>query len=177
MTVLQHLRTRSSVHIPVINLEASKTQNREDVMKTYTMVAASLLIASATALGQDAQRGASRFASITSHSEEYVQNAAENYTLLLTSQNDGVVESATAHLTYLRMGSPGSDFSEARKAITKLADNGRTNVIRYKARLAMVVFDSPELFADGVRASSSDGNEFFLEIASKVQKTLLGQNM
>ena len=143
-------------------------------MKTYTMVAAGLLIASANALGQ---KSAPCFASISSHSEAYVQNAAGNYTLLLTSLNDGVVESAIAHLTYLRMGSPESDLSEAREIITTLAETGRTPVIRYKARLSMMVFESPELFAAGVNASSSESDEFFNEIAAKVQKTLLGHNM
>ncbi len=146
-------------------------------MKTYTMVAAGMLIASATAVGQGKTQHAACFASIFSHTEAYVDNAAQNYTLLLSSSNDGVVESAIAHLTYLKMGSPERELSDAKKVIARLSETGRTPIIRYKARLSMMVFESPELFADGIYASSSEGNEFFLEIASRVQKTLLGQNM
>jgi hypothetical protein len=150
-------------------------------MKTYTKVVAGLLLASATALGQSNQVGSPErvayFASLSSHSEAYIQRATDNYVRLLNSANDGVLESAIAHLTYMRMGSTECNLGQARAIINKLSESGRTPVIRYKAYLSTIVFQSPELFAEGVRASSSEGNEFFLEIASKVQKTLLGHNM
>lgn len=147
-------------------------------MKPYKAFAAGLLLVSATALGQSNRQSPTKdspyFASISSKSEEYVQKATDNYTLLLTSLNDGVVESSMAHLTYLYMGAPERDLKKARIIIKNLAESGRTPVIRYKARLSMMVFESPELFADGVNAASNDGDQFFLEIAAKVQKNLLG---
>ncbi len=146
-------------------------------MKTYKVVAAGLLIASATAVGQGKAQNASYFASIASHSEEYIQAATENYTLLLRSLNDGVVESAIAQLTYLRMGSPERDLTEAQSIIAKLAETGRTAAIRYKARLSLMVFDTPGLFAEGVDASPNEKDAFFLQISSKVQRTFLGSNL
>ncbi len=150
-------------------------------MKTYTLVVAGLLLASATAVGQSGQSGspekASYFAALSSHSEEYIQNAAEHYTALLSSDNDGVVESALGFLTYIRMGDQERDLVEARMIISKLSKSGRTQVIRYKAYLSTMVFESPALFAEGVAATPNEGGAFFNDIAAKVQRTLLGQNL
>ncbi len=146
-------------------------------MKAYTMVAAGLLLASATAMGQSNQPRSQYFASLSSHSEQYVQQAIEHYVPLLSSTNDGVVESAIAHLTYLRMGMPERDFKEARSIMNKLSESGRTTVIRYKAYLSTIVFESPELFAQGVSAAPTESDEFFNDIAATVQKTLLGHNL
>ena len=150
-------------------------------MKPYTMLIASFFFISVVAIGQSSQQELQRntqyFSAISSHSEQYLQKGAATYTRLLTSDNSGIVESAIAHLAYLKMGLPKVDLTEARKIIADLAESGKTPVVRYKAYLATVVFESPELFVNGLTTGSSENDQFFLEIASRVQQTLLGHNV
>jgi len=150
-------------------------------MKTFAMFAAGLLLASVPALGhcntQGMPQDAPYLATISSHSDAYLQKAVNTYTVLLTSPYDGIVESAIAHLAYCRMSLRHIDMKEARQAIANLAESGRTPAIRYKAYLATIVFESPEVFAKGLNVESTDSDQFFMAIASRAQKTLLGQNI
>ena len=150
-------------------------------MKAYMKLAAGLLVVSIPAMGQlkpqESQKKAAFFDPITSHSEAYVEKAVGMYTQLLSSTNDGVVESALAHLAFCRMGVQKDNLENARSAIVDLAESGRTLAIRYKAHLAAMVFETPELFRDGLTTGSGNSDQFFFEIDSRVQKSLLGQNL
>jgi hypothetical protein len=150
-------------------------------MNAYTMLAAGLFLASVPTMGQNNRQGMQQeppyFAEMSSHSHDYLQKAIKNYALALTSANDGVVESSIAHLTFFRISLPQIDLKEIRATMVDLAESGRTPVIRYKAYLATIAFESPASFVRALNAESAESDQFFSGIASQVQKTLLGQNI
>jgi len=150
-------------------------------MKGYKMLIASFILASVPALGQFDRMGMGQvhLQSTTGsmYGEGYLRQAVKSYTRDLVSPNDGVVESAIAHTTFLKINEPQLDLREPCAIVAGLAESGRTSVIRYKAYLATIVFESPASFAGKLKAESTESNQYFSEIASMVQKSLLGQNL
>jgi len=153
----------------------------EVAMKAYTMLTAGLLLASLPALGQSNGRGMQHdpasSPAVWSYEEGYIQKAIKNYAAALKSTNDGVVESAIAQIVFIRIGLPKLDLKTVEGTVTNLAENGRTPVIRYKAYLANIVFESPASFEKALNVETTNSDAFFAVIASQVQRTLLGQNI
>ncbi len=150
-------------------------------MKAYKVLAASLFLVSIPVLAQSSRRGMQHdpphSAAVWSYAEEYTQKAIKNYAMALNSANDGVVESVIAHLTFLRIDLPQLDLKKIEATLINLAETGRTPVIRYKAYLANIVFESPASFVKSLNTEATNSDLFFSDIASQVQKTLLGQNI
>lgn len=150
-------------------------------MKTYTIVAAGLLLASVSASGQPNQKavlhGTGSYAVTPAYNEAYVQKAVKTYATLLNSDNDGVVASAIAHLALIKIDMPDVELDGVRAKIADLVESGRTPAIRYKAYLASIVFQTPEMFRGGSKVGSTVSDTFFREIASRAQTSLLGQNL
>ncbi len=150
-------------------------------MKAQIILAAGLFLVSVPTIAQiqnkDGRDDALYFGSTSSYKTPYLEQAARNYALALKSSNDGVVESAIAFSAYLRISSPALDLQEIRKSISDLSENGRTPVIRYKAYLATVVFDGPEVFESSLGGRYNDSDQFFTAVASQVHRTLLGHNL
>ncbi|HEY6951680.1 MAG TPA: hypothetical protein VI758_04690 [Bacteroidota bacterium] len=150
-------------------------------MKAYTIVAAGIFLVSLRALGQSDRSGIQHenpyFAKPAAYSETFLGKAFRSYAMNLNSTNDGVVETTIAYMAYLRLNMPKAEMGEIGGAISKLAESGRTPVIRYKAYLASVVFESPASFARGLKPEYADSNEFYSDVAAQVQRTLLGQNI
>jgi hypothetical protein len=150
-------------------------------MKAYTMLAAGLFLASIPALGQSRgdkmQHDSPHSTPAWSYNEDYIQKAIKNYAVAVNSLNDGVAESALAHLTFLRIDLPQLDLKKIEATMINLAETGRTPVIRYKAYLASIVFESPASFVKALNTEATNSDQFFSAVASQVQKTLLGQNL
>ena len=150
-------------------------------MKALGMFAAGLFLVSVPTIAQIQNREnaleALYFGPTSSYKTPYLEQAARNYAQALKSTNNGVVESAIAFSAYLRISSPGLDLRDIRRTITDLSENGRTPVIRYKAYLATVVFDSPMSFAGTLNDRYTDSDQFFTVVASQVHRTLLGHNL
>ena len=150
-------------------------------MRTYMILTAGLLLAVVPAMGQndplEKQLDASNVTSQTVYSDSYLHKAFCNYTMALNSTNDGLVESTIAYLAYLRLNMPQADLKDLGITISGLAESGRTPVIRYKAYLATMIFESPKSFSQMQNTNYTDSNEFFSSVASHAQRTLLGQNI
>jgi hypothetical protein len=149
----------------------------EDVMKGYTL-AAGLILAAASAMGQASTPQTSNERPCISGTINYhtgnLPVAKKNFLWTLQSENDGVVESALAHVTQMRIMVPGEDMKAIETVLNRLAINGRTQVIRYKAYLATQVFASPGLFREVAGTSYESGDQFFTALASRLQQTMLG---
>jgi len=150
-------------------------------MKTYVMIASGLLLASLSATGQnlkpEEKTDTPSYGTVYSYEPSYLRRAEMNYAAALHSDCDGVVESAIAHTTMLRIVARWLDMSRVHSALVDLADNGRTPVIRYKAFLATAVFDNPAKFENTLMVKYTDSDQFFNAVASQVHKTLLGHNI
>lgn len=94
--------------------------------------------------------------------------------MTLGSDNDGVVESALALVTQMRIVLPQDDMREIELVVNQLALKGNTPVIRYKSYLAVQVFASPDLFRQVARTDFPSGDDFFASIASRLQQSMLG---
>lgn len=150
-------------------------------MKTYVLIASGLLLASLSAMGQNLKREEKAvvpaYGAVYSYKPSYLRRAAVNYAAALHSDCDGVVESAIAHSTLLRIVAQRLDMSQIHSELANLVDKGRTSAIRYRAYLATAVFDRPARFENTIKEKCVDGDQFFNVVASQVHKTLLGHNV
>jgi len=99
-----------------------------------------------------------------------------NYKACLASNIDGVVESAIAHSVRMKWALPSASLDEIRSALDRLASDGRTQAIRYKAYLAGMVFDSPSMFAKEGSQKYTWDEDLFDAVSARAEKALLGCN-
>jgi hypothetical protein len=137
-------------------------------MKKVTFCAAMLLITSVTVYGQSAY-----FSSGESHTPEKMEKAVTRYVSCLGSPNQGVVESALAHAVWMKLCVPDREFVELQARVNSLAATSPEPVIRYKAYLASLVFDQPELFKGEAGQIFENGDELFVSLSSRLQYALL----
>jgi hypothetical protein len=151
-------------------------------MKTFALVVAGgLVLAGATAngfAGGKTEDVPSRpyFSDSASHARIDVARAASKYKPCLTCGNEGAVESALAHVAWMKIMRPDADLNEMREILDQLSVAGSTPDIRYKAYLTFLIFDHPAMFAqlrNGVYSSSDD---FYAAVAKTLRTNLLGYN-
>jgi hypothetical protein len=148
-------------------------------MKRYAVYAIALVMsAGASTASPQEKAGEERgvFASRNSHQRANLAKVERNYLACLQSQNDGVVESAIAQVAHLKLYCPDNCFAGLQGSLNSLAVTGRTAAIRYKAYLAMLVFDQPALFAKEQGAEYKTESQLFSAIGKRLQETLIGYN-
>lgn len=111
-----------------------------------------------------------------SHLRANFEKVQRNYLAALASENEGVVQSAIAHVTKLRLVCPEREVRDLQTKISDLAVHGMTPAIRYRAYLASYVFDQPGLLLEEFKNDYRDDTELFNAIANRLQKSLLGYN-
>ncbi|MCC6396877.1 MAG: hypothetical protein IT282_07640 [Bacteroidetes bacterium] len=139
-------------------------------MKRMIAVAAATLLAAATTMSQDAY-----FSSETRHKSANLANAEKRYVLSLKESNEGVVQSALAHIVHMKLMVPTAEFRSAEAEVKALSATSDSPTIRYKAYLASLVFENPELFRSGSGIAYDSPEELFASVASRVQVSLLGK--
>ncbi|HVN48503.1 MAG TPA: hypothetical protein VMU30_06730 [Bacteroidota bacterium] len=97
----------------------------------------------------------------------------KNYANLLESRYNGIVESALAVVTMVKLDLPADEFSRIKNEIDRLALDGATPVIRYKAYLAEAVFTNPAMFKEEAGSQYRDEDAFFSALAQRMTKSLL----
>lgn len=146
-------------------------------MKTYTVIALGLTLAASMASGQESIRQDAterpHLSSTLSYTTTNLSKAKRGFVWTLKSNNDGVLESALAHIAKMRVVLPQEEMKEIEAVLGELASSGRTQVIRYKAYLATQVFASPSVFWEEAVAPHESSDEFFTAIASRLQATML----
>jgi hypothetical protein len=148
-------------------------------MKLQRYVLAGVLLAGAfvgqaLAAGDRTENaGASYFTSHTAINQTVLE---DNYARCLSSNTDGVVESALAYVIQMKLEWPDQNFSKIEKAARKLSVNGRTLAIRYKASLASIVYDDMlmQQLTDCVNCDTPD--ELFAKVSARVQQAALGED-
>lgn len=144
-------------------------------MKAYTL-AAGVILAAATAMGQQQTNERPYLTSTVSYSDINLPKAARSFLSSLNSSNDGVVESAIAQVAYMRAALPMAELTDIERTVNELANTGRTPAIRYKAYLASLVFSNPTMFRNDTSVDYASGDEFFNALSVRLQQTLLGYN-
>ncbi len=137
----------------------------------HAVMAALLLCAAAWTT-----RAQSFYPVLSSYSDDQKQTIDKIFAYDLSTEYDGLTESALAIVTQVKLDTPADEYSNIREKIEELAKEGATQVIRYKAYLASVVFATPLMFgSEAVRAYESE-DAMFSAIAERISKTLLSSN-
>jgi hypothetical protein len=131
--------------------------------KKQLILAASMLFA-ATSLSYS-QSFFPKLGKLTQAQKDRIEKV---YAASLESGNRGVVESVLAVATMIKLDMPAEDMPILKEKITHLADYSKTPSIRYKASLALAVFENPEKYKmDNVRQI-----EYSAQIFSALDGTL-----
>ena len=140
----------------------------ENVMNTRTIAAAALtLFLLGTANGQP------YFANYESHQKADLARAEKNYIVCLKSGNDGIVESGLALIGRMKLYFPEREFNSLEKEISRLATEGKTERIRYKAYLINEVFANPTMFAAEGSRDYNNPDDLFTALANRLQANYL----
>jgi len=133
-----------------------------------TLAAVTVLMAAATVAQP------SYFSSRERHNTTDLDKAAKKYAECLECGNNGVIESALAHAVQMKLYAPEKELDVLHAKINSLSVNGCNPVIRYKAYLASLVYDAPDLFKQEQEQKFDNAEELFSSVSNRLQVTLLG---
>jgi hypothetical protein len=139
----------------------------EDIMKTYAAVIATMVLA-ATASAQTTS--VKYFADETLYSSPNVLRAERGYVVCLGSENDGVIESALAHITMMRLMNAIDDNKTLQTKVAVLARTASSAELRYKAFLTKSVLENPAMFKNLATTSYDTPDELFGAVASRMSE-------
>ena len=140
------------------------------------MLAAMILTGACSAPAANGPRPeAAYFSSAERHETASPAMIERNYLACLVSDNNGTVESAIAHLVKIKLDAPAYSSTKTRETLRKLAMEGRTQAIRYKAYLAGLVMDDPEGFRVSGCRSCETPRELFAAVASFAEESALSE--
>jgi hypothetical protein len=147
-------------------------------MKTARRVTAFLVMAfcATAASGQDFakyEKGIPFFASMSSYRSADMQKLERNFLGSLNHPNDGVVESAIREVARLKLVQPLCCSEAIVERLHELTIEGRTPAIRYKAALASILFENPEMFGVEGTVEFANEEELFTAIAHRLNVQVL----
>ncbi len=148
-------------------------------MKAQVMLAAAALVG-ALAVPAAAQqtdtvaKARPFFSGLEAHKKVNLVAARRAYRASLESGNDGVVETALAHIARMRMYMQADDFSDIKPAVDWLAVSSKTPAIRYKAYLTALVIENPKWFQEECCKEYVGSEEMFTALAERLKSTLVG---
>lgn len=97
------------------------------------------------------------------------KTAAEKaYCASLKSDNEGVRESALAHVAVLELSTPEPGSREVRACVERIARTASSDELRYKAFLVGVVMEHPEIFRNLSRDGYAAPDELYAALASRL---------
>ncbi len=111
------------------------------------------------------------------HQNINVNQVERSYALCLKSPVDGVVESALAHVTRLKLCRPELELGRIADILPELAREGRTPAIRYKASIASLVYDTPGLFVREQAEEFITVEDLYAALSNRLQSSLLGSGL
>ena len=141
-------------------------------MKTTNAILTAALVIGMTAGTMAQNNGRSYIADSKSYNAQKIDKAAKNYMTSLNMENNGVVESALAQVAAMKLVVPAEEFSALREKVAGLVTSGRTPTVRYKASLALMVFENPEMFHEVRNSRYEDSDQFFIALAHRIQESL-----
>ena len=108
------------------------------------------------------------FADATKFEPALIGQAEKGYIDCLKSDNDGVVESALAHVAMIKLALPARGFKEVELQIARLVKNAATPELRYKAYVTLVVMQHPEIFGSVAQGDYRGSDELFGAMSSRL---------
>jgi len=132
-------------------------------MKTAAVVAMMVI-----ALQANAQAPEQPYFGASARYERLGTGGGRIYLAALASENDGVVESALAHVAMMKLVRPDAGCPALREAVERTARTADTQELQYKAYLTLRVLDDPGLFKGLERGGYAAADEFFGAAASRL---------
>ena len=136
-------------------------------MKTTEVVLATMLLAFASK-AQGVTPEHSYFTNAAKYGPTVIAMAEKGYANSLKCENEGVVESALAQVTVMKITLPTRAFKGLEAEIAKLVKNACTPELRYKAYLAQVAMQHPEIFTTVSVQSFKNNDELFGEMSNRL---------
>lgn len=112
------------------------------------------------------------FAQKTSIEGADLGRIARLYQWALESKNQGVVESALAHLTHIRIVAPGRDLGDVESTMMSLVRHADSYSVRTKAALALQVFAQPGAFRNLADRDFNSPDELFEAVAQRIEPAI-----
>ncbi|MBI5474722.1 MAG: hypothetical protein HY961_20475 [Ignavibacteriae bacterium] len=147
------------------------------------MVVSCLLVVSLSVAGQhavaqenSAESGSNErpyFSDIVTIQQANFARLERMYAVALTSENDGVVESALAHAAVFKLLYPIKEFAVLHRAIEHLEQTHASSTIRHWALVVDRLYESPEQFARCIRTFDSP-DDLFDELGAQLSRSLVG---
>jgi hypothetical protein len=145
-------------------------------MNTAKTIATVFLMASVTIAANsqpEAQGEFRQFASVDLYRCCDLNRVEDAYLRYLQHSNLGVVESAIGNVARFKIARPECSFEDIQEELKTLAVEGPTPSIRYKASLASLLCDKPELFLDFQEIDFANSEELFTTIAQRLNEATL----
>jgi hypothetical protein len=144
-------------------------------MKTYTMLFVVTIVATfaPNALAQSGVRERSFFSDIVTIQRADYSKLEKRYAACLSSENDGVVEAALAHVAMFKLMYPVKNFGVLESAVKAVAAKNPSSEIRYKAYLVSSLFENPRQFASEACSNYYSPDELFGALASRVHEVVV----
>jgi hypothetical protein len=150
-------------------MKQQPTNLQEDVMNKKQMVLVALMVGALATLSQ----AQTFFPVLKNFSVADKERVDKSYAFALSSDNNGISESALAVVAMVKLDLPAEKFSMIKKEIDHLVTNGATPVIRYKAYLVEAVFANPAMFKEEGSRQYDDRDVLFSALAGRMTKVLL----
>lgn len=99
----------------------------------------------------------------------------KKYAACLASENDGVVESALAHIAMFKLMYPVKELATLKRAVEQVAARHDSKEIRYKAYLVSSLYENPKQFANEARTSYANPDELFGALASRMNQVIVSR--
>jgi hypothetical protein len=151
------------------SMKHKSTTLQEDVMNKKQMVLAALMLAAGTALSQ----AQTFYPVLKNFSVADKERMDKSFANSLSLANNGIVASALAIVTMIKLDLPADEFPLVRERINDLVAHGETPLIRYRACLAGAVFDHPELFKEEAECQYSDPSALFSALDHRTSDAML----
>jgi len=137
-------------------------------MRTYASILALVLITASTTLAGD--KSVRYFSDAERYQHVNPVVLERDYISSLHSMNDGVVESALAHATMMKLVLPSRSNRALYERVIDIAKTATSPELRYKAFLSGMVLSNPEMFINTNIREFNSPDELFAALASRLSE-------
>jgi len=114
------------------------------------------------------------FSDANSYQKANLDKVSKRFLECLSSTNEGVLESALAHIGRMKLYRPEYRNNALEAKVQLLAMEGPSTRIRYRAYLVSNVLKSPSSFSSIAQMEFPGADELYTAIAGRLEQTLLG---
>ncbi|MBI5472479.1 MAG: hypothetical protein HY961_09060 [Ignavibacteriae bacterium] len=131
-----------------------------------------MLLVATTGFAQDVNKEYPYFPTAAQYRCADLQRVSVQYLAALSSENQGVVESALAHVAMMKVMLPTCNLKRLKSKVDEMATGASSLEVRYKAFLVKAVFEEPEMFDEIAYARYDNADQWLGAIASRMSQAI-----